>query len=115
MAVTLVTTGPYAPNTNNRQEFSSIPDYSYCSAPITTTATYAGNELDFGVHLKEVVIVNSGANPVAIQWPAFYDSGKDCGIIPGNSTVTLRNANKKGMRLRSADTALPTTVYVWGV
>ncbi len=114
MAITLAGTGTIDPTKSPNPIKTSVSAYSYCSQLITTTANYADNVLEFGVALNEIHIVNTGANALAFKFKSAAD-GADSGLVPGNTSVIIRNTYQKGLSVRSADTALPTTCAVWGV
>lgn len=113
MAITLTGTGTLNTSKSPNPNKSSVSAYSYCSILITTTANYPDNALDFGAVLNEIHIVNTGANALAFRFASL--STGDSGLIPGNSSVVIRNTYQRGLSVRSADTALPTTCAVWGV
>jgi len=113
MAITLTGTGPVDATKSPNPNKSSVGAYSFCSPVLATTANYADNVLSFGVSLNEIHIVNLGGNPLAFRLASL--SAGDSGIVPANSSVTIRNVYQKGLSVRSADLALPTTCVVWGI
>lgn len=116
MAITMAGSGPVDLDLSpNRTSFTSVPSYSFCSGVLTTTAAYTANEVQFGAQLQEIHIVNLGANPVAFQFSEFFGTSKDSGIVLANERVVIRKALKAGLAVRSADTALASTVVVFGV
>lgn len=116
MAITLNTSGPYVfDSTGGIHTYTSYGTYSFCSGIITTTASYDNNVLDFGVGLAELWIVNAGANPLCFQFPEYYGLTKDSGIVLASDKIFFRRLNKRGVKIRSADTSLHTTAYVFGV
>lgn len=115
MAITMNGSGKVDLALSPRESFNSIPSYSFCSALLTTTASYAGNVIDFGVRLKEIHIINTGSHPIAFQFAEYIGTSKDSGYVPANDRIVIRSALKTGIALRSADASNHSTVVVFGV
>lgn len=116
MSITLPGSGPYDFNcVSGIHSQTSYGTYSFCSSIINTTAAYDGNVLDFGTALGMLWIMNGSANALAFQFPEFYGTSKDSGIVLGNDKIWIPRLNKRGMKLRSADPAAAAICYVWGI
>lgn len=94
---------------------NSVPDYDFYSGEFLTTDDYADNEIVFGFRAGEVIIVNVGANRLALQWPRLKGEPKDSGIVEPGETVTFRRSMKDGVLIRSESAGSPTTCYVMAV
>ena len=114
MAISMNGSGQIDTALENRTSFTSVPSYSFCSAVITTTASYANNQISFGAKLKEIHIVNTGSKAIAFQFSEFFGTTKDSGLVLPNDHVTIRAALKDGIAFKNAD-GTPSTVVVFGV
>ena len=81
---------------------TSVDDRDYFSADqsISNTAYAAPQTYEFGFSAPEVHQINtSNSQDLVFQW--LSRSGvADSGVVPKNSTLTFRSANKQGVRLR---------------
>lgn len=109
MAVVINGTGPVVPTSAVRIG-SSHNTYAYCS-PVQVVGSTYDSQLDFGVQLSEVVIVNLGTKAAAFQWAG---ASTDCGVVPPGGQVQFKKAMKAGISVRCADTGT-TTVVVFGI
>lgn len=114
MAITMNGSGQIDTALENRTSFTSVASYSFCSSVITTTASYADTQIQFGAKLKEIHIINTGNKPVAFQFSEFFGTNKDSGLVPANDRVTIRTALKDGIAFKNADGS-SSTVVVFGV
>lgn len=122
MADVLNGTGPYrADSVSGVGATNTFASFTFCSGFVTASGTYVSGLsgdptiMDFGAMLSEVVIVNKGANDLAIQWKEKWGSNTDCGFVPAGQTVTIRKLFKTGVKVRCADASLTTTCVVWGI
>ncbi len=97
----------------NRTDFSSTPTYSFCSPLVTTTASYAQHQ--FGVKLSEIYIVNMGNAPICFQFPEYFGTTKDSGVVPAGDKIVFRKSLQSGIAVRSADPAVHSQVVIFGV
>jgi hypothetical protein len=124
MATNLVASGPYVfDGQGGAQTQTSFGTYSFCSAELTTTDSPEDNILSFGVGLSELVIQNTGSNPLAFQFPEFYlnatsppqPARRTSGIVLPGDKVVFRRANKRGVKVFSLTTGSSTKCYVFGI
>jgi len=128
MAYSVNGTGPYSYSSTGLPTQTSIVSYSFFSNLLPTTDSFEDNIFDFGTSLGHIEIVNTGANPNAFQWPDKYittnpptPANTACGIVPPavggvyGVVVIPYKANKKGMKVRSANTGSQSTFYIWGI
>ena len=107
-------TGPFSFDAaTGPQAIGGFTNYYFCSDEITTTDNYADNQLDFGVPMNTIVIINADGNDLAFQWIQQDGTGYDAGIVKANSQVVLRQTVKRGMNLRSRVSGAATSAIVY--
>lgn len=92
---------------------SSVQDRDFFSGEKASTDAYV--EYAFGFSAPTIVIHNTGSTKLAYQWPRLKGQAKDSGIVPASGSVTLRDANKTGILVRSETAGSPTTYAVSAV
>lgn len=123
MAIDVIKTGAYEFNAFGVNAITSHATYSFFSGEITTTDSFEDNILDFGVGLAELYIVNTSVSGMAaFQFPEKYITTNPAtpanvasGIVIAGDKVIFRHMNKRGLKLRSAVSGVPATVYVFGI
>jgi hypothetical protein len=84
--------GPVTTSVDDRDFFSG-------SLSITNTAYDLAHTYEFGFSTPEVHLINTSATPLVFQWLS-RTGGADSGVVPANTTLSFRSANKQGIRLR---------------
>jgi hypothetical protein len=74
-------------------------DYFSGSLSISNTAYGAAQTYEFGFSTPEVHLINTSATQLVFQWLSRTGVA-DSGVVPANSTLVFRSANKQGIRLR---------------
>jgi hypothetical protein len=124
MAISVNPSGPYQIDRNLIHAYAAYATYTFFSGEIVTTDSFEGNILDFGAPLKEIWILNIGANPIAFQFPELYSTASitppnaanlASGVCLANDKINFRTLNKRGMKVRSLVSGSQSTIYVFGV
>ena len=124
MAISVNPSGSYQIDRNQIHSYAAYATYSFFSGEVITTDSFEDNILDFGAPLKELHIINIGANPIAFQFPELYSTAAvtppnaanlASGVCLASDKVIFRTLNKRGMKVRSLVSGSQSTLYIFGV